>query len=85
MLCFFHLIITIDKIFCLYIYIYFFFKYRILKETCFRLKEILRYRLYSVWNESWFDKIIFNFTTLGREQQKTSKLMHSLINEVYIE
>ncbi|EGI57254.1 Cytochrome P450 4V3 [Acromyrmex echinatior] len=47
-----------------------------------RSKEILRYRLYSVWNESWFDKIIFNFTTLGREQQKTSKLMHSLINEL---
>ncbi|KAG5321231.1 CP4V2 protein, partial [Pseudoatta argentina] len=51
-------------------------------KTVMRLKEILRYRLYSVWNESWFDKIIFNFTTLGREQQKTSKLMHSLINEL---
>ncbi|KYN38301.1 Cytochrome P450 4C1 [Trachymyrmex septentrionalis] len=51
-------------------------------KTCFRLKEILRYKMYSVWNESWFDKIIFNFTTLGREQQKTSKLMHSLINEI---
>ncbi|XP_011067551.1 PREDICTED: cytochrome P450 4V2-like isoform X2 [Acromyrmex echinatior] len=51
-------------------------------KTVMRSKEILRYRLYSVWNESWFDKIIFNFTTLGREQQKTSKLMHSLINEL---
>ncbi|KYN15339.1 Cytochrome P450 4V3 [Trachymyrmex cornetzi] len=51
-------------------------------KTCFRLKEIFRYRMYYVWNESWFDKIIFNFTTLGREQQKTSKLMHSLINEI---
>ncbi|XP_012054931.1 PREDICTED: cytochrome P450 4C1-like [Atta cephalotes] len=51
-------------------------------KTVVRLKEILRYRLYSVWNESWFDKIIFNFTTLGREQHQTSKLMHSLINEI---
>ncbi|XP_018368992.1 PREDICTED: cytochrome P450 3A29-like isoform X2 [Trachymyrmex cornetzi] len=50
-------------------------------KTVVRLKEIFRYRMYYVWNESWFDKIIFNFTTLGREQQKTSKLMHSLINE----
>lgn len=41
--------------------------------------------MYSVWNESLFDKIIFNFTTLGREQKETSKLMYSLINEAYIE
>ncbi|KYM83251.1 Cytochrome P450 4C1 [Atta colombica] len=46
------------------------------------MQFVLFLHLYSVWNESWFDKIIFNFTTLGREQQKTSKLMHSLINEI---
>ncbi|XP_011701778.1 PREDICTED: cytochrome P450 4C1-like isoform X2 [Wasmannia auropunctata] len=48
-----------------------------------RYRDIMKHRFYSTWiNPFLYFDFIFNFTTLGREQQKIVKSMHSFINKI---
>ncbi|XP_011690280.1 PREDICTED: cytochrome P450 4C1-like isoform X2 [Wasmannia auropunctata] len=53
-------------------------------KAIMRFRKILKYRMYSTWilNDFLFYDCIFNWTTLGRKQQKILKLINSLTNEI---
>ncbi|XP_011706791.1 PREDICTED: cytochrome P450 4C1-like [Wasmannia auropunctata] len=58
-----------------------------IREKCLknieRYRDIMKHRFHSAWiNPFLYFDFIFNFTTLGREQQKIIKSMHSFINEM---
>lgn len=56
-------------------------KISILKQKCFRLENVILYRVMNIY--IYFFDIIYNLSAMGREQKTLLTFIHSVVNEVY--